>query len=357
MSLSIIISYTPQITSLSADPDFICHRVCYRQNGTGVYCCVEDTTDSTAGIPKSVEIVVDGTTPQPCVTVPDLDLESCVVTEYDGYVQACCEDEATTAGRVYWTTDFTPDPSCVNKLTCCQSVRGLDPSWFVITNIGSGYTPSTTLDAIIVRDPLDTETSTATVTFNTNGSGEVTSFNVLVAGSYAKIPLVVLPPPGSGTQATAILVIPCTDSIIGSVDGYKDSCENTGTGTIVNLLLGECANYCYPKEHPFIYNDTILTDPPDTTNFTYETEGCCDCTTCGDFTVVVSSALANVDICYTECTYGVTDAVETCGSYAGSGSYVFQCVVPGSIYCSNDAEAIVSILPIEGTPTCCVPIS
>ena len=354
MALEIIITYTPQITSSTLDPGFICHRICYRQNGTGDYCCVEDVSDSVAGIPKGFSIVVDGTSPQPCLTVPDLNLESCLVTEYDGYVQACCEDALSTSGRVYWTTDFAPDPSCVNKLTCCQSVRGLDSSWFVITNPGTGYPPSNVDGAIIVRDPQDFEVGDATVQFTTNISGEVDGFNVVSGGNYSKIPQVVIPPPVSGEQATAMMVIPCTDNIIGSVDGYKDNCDNTGTGTLVNLLLGECANYCYPKEHPFIYNDSILSDPPDTTHYTYETQGCCDCTTCANFTVVVSSDLPNVTICYTQCTYGGNGAIEVCGSYPGSGSYTFECAVPGSIYCDDDRKAIISITDIPGTPTCCI---
>lgn len=355
MSLEIIISYTPEITSSNLDPGFVCHRICYRQNNTGDYCCVEDTTSSVAGTPKSFSVIVDGTVPQPCVgTVPDLNLESCVITEYDGYVQACCEDEASTAGRVYWTTDFTPDPSCVNKLTCCENVRGLDASWFVITNPGSGYFLFSTLDAIIVRDPLDTETSDAVVSFDTDGFGQVSSFTVISPGSYSKIPTVVLQAPGSGTQATAILVIPCIDSIIGTEDGYKDNCDNTGTGTIVNLLLGECAHYCYPKEHPYIYNDSILTDPPDTTHFSYNTEGCCDCTTCKDYTVVLSSDLANVDVCYTQCSFSGLNSIEVCNSYTGSGSINLECVVPGSIYCTSDPEAIVSITEV-GVGSCCAP--
>ena len=303
------------------------------------------------------EIIVDDSVPQTCLTVPVLDLDTCAPTiEYDGYVQACCELISSTAGRVYWTASFVSDPACVSKVTCCQSIRALNSAWFVMTNVGSGYTPSSTVPVTIVRDPADTAAGDATVVANTNPSGEVVNFTVSVGGYYNKIPLVVIDAPGSGTQATAILSIPCTDNEIGTTNGYKDDCTNSGVGTIVNLQLGQCADYCYPKEHPFIYDNSLLTGSPDTLHFNYVNSGCCDCTACQNYTVVVSSSKATVNICYTQCTQPgppLVPSIEICASHPGSGSISLECVVPGSIYCSNDANAIVGIFNSGGLPLCC----
>lgn len=355
MALQITITYTPGFTSTSLDSPFICHRICYRQNETGTYCCLEDTTDSFVGVVKTFVIDVDETTSPPtCISIPDVDPESCVNTEYDGYVQACCEEESSTAGRVYWSSTFTPDPSCVNKTTCCQNSRPLTTGSFVITTGGTGYTALSTVPVTIVRDPLDTETLDAVVTANVNGSGVIVTFNVTSGGLYNKIPLAVIDPPTSGTQARALVKVLCLDTETGSANnGYWDTCEDTGVGTKVELLLGECTHHCYPKSHPFVYNAMALTGSPDLTNYTYAPGGCCDCTTCGDYTVVVNSTKSSITLCYTRCSYFGTPSNQQCDIFSGSGSLNFSCVVPDSIYCLEDPNAIVSIVN-TGPGTCCL---
>jgi len=351
MAAQITVTYTPGFTSTSSDSPFICHRICYRQVGQPEYCCVEDTTDSYAGVLKTFVIDIDaGTSPLTCISVIPLDPESCANTEYEGYVQACCESGDSTAGRVNWISEFVADPSCVNRYTCCVASVGLtDPAWFVITNPGSGYTPLSTLPVIVLRDPLDTETSDATVTIDTDAGGVVTSIQATVAGLYNKIPQLILPSPGGGgTQATAILQIPC----VKEGNSFKDDCVDDGIGTETVLLLGQCAQFCYPKSHPYIYTQAGLITP-NTTDFSYLTQGCCDCTTCGDYTIIISTNLPSIDVCYTVCSYKETPSAINCKTLAGSGSYNLTCVVPGSIYCPDDENAIVSIT-YNNPGTCCI---
>lgn len=351
---SITVHYTPAFSSdpVTSSP-FICHRVCYRFNGTGAYCCVEDATASLAGVPKTLVITVSGA---PCGAVPPVDTLACAIPAYDGYVQACCETEGTFDGAEFFTAVFTPDPDCVNKLTCCVSNQPLTTDFFTIVNGGTGYIvpPAVT----IVRDPFDPVPSSvlndAVVTSNLTMDA-VSSFTVGTAGLYGKIPTVVIASPGGAdATATAILVIPCT----GGTDTYWDTCDSAGSPSyVVNLMLGECTNHCYPKAYPFVYDDAGLSDPPNTTDYTYAPGGCCDCTTCLSYTLLISSVLPTVDIAYILCqNLDASPAIESELVYLlnqpNSGDIIIPCAIPGSIYCINDPNAIVSIVSEGPCLTC-----
>ena len=80
------------------------HRVCYRLGGVGPYDCTTIVACLGGGTPCSTTINV---------TVDD---EACTDYVYDGYVQAVCEAEASTTGRVAWTATYTPTNACFSIL-------------------------------------------------------------------------------------------------------------------------------------------------------------------------------------------------------------------------------------------------
>lgn len=342
---TIRIFYTPAITSSASESSpFICHRICYRQGSSGAYCCLTDNTDSIAGTPKAFDITIGAA---PCGSVPAVDPESCVNTSYEGYIQACCEAIDALDGRVFWTAEFILDPSCVNKLTCCQGARDLQDSYYTITNAGTGYDPAMSpLIVSVVRQPGDSilpgGTNDAIIHATIGGGGTITNLTTIQGGLYSKIPLLVIPSSPGGVTATAIALVPCTDN------AWSGNCEN-GLVNPVNLLLGTCANYCYPRAFPYNYNNDILAGDPDLTHFNYTPVGCCGCATCRSYSVVTGSALANIILCYTVCSNpdagspGPGFAHQICIEVSGSGSHTIDCAVPGSIYCISDPTAILAI--------------
>lgn len=342
---TITITYTPNITSSAASSSpFICHRVCYNIFGSpGSDCCLLDNTDSIAGTPKTFDITVNAA---PCAIVPDVDPETCIDIVYTGYVQACCEAESSFSGRTPFSATFTADPSCVNKEVCCIAQRVLIDAYMTITDPGSGYDDTLSpLTVIVVRngsDPVPSGGANDADISVTLSGGEVTAVTVNTPGLYGKTPLIIVPSPtlGSpGTTASIVATIPCAD------DRFQGDCITSPQDVFdTELLLGECANMCFPKEFPYIYSVNDLSGLPDTTNFNYSQGGCCDCSTCRNYTIVTGSNLPFINICYTLCDIGTGSelrcAVDT---YPGSGVINLNCIVPGSVYSTNDPGGILSI--------------
>lgn len=349
---SLIISYTPQFSSnpLTSSP-FICHRICYKVVGVSDYCCVEDTTASVAGVPKTFTINIDGTdSPDVCGTDHDISTDPCSDTNYEGYVQACCEVNNPTApvGAVYWSTIWYSDPDCVGKRVCCNTTSDLKEATFTLIEPGSGYLPSSTYVCFVIRDPLDTETSDGVVEVFTDGSGIVNTISVTTVGSYSKIPQVIVPAPGGGgTQAIIGVYIPCSNE-----KQYYRNCLNSGESQQYDtgLALGECLDTCRPKTTPYIYTNGELSSI--NFDFTYTDQGCCYCSTCKDYTVYFASNIEHT-LCYTRCNDNV-DSSQFCTLYgAGESMVSVTCAVPGSIYCSNLPSDILSIVESGGPTGCC----
>lgn len=110
------------------------HRICYRQVTAppSAFVCINNIpcpnppgTVNTYTIP----VVVDN--------------DSCNPVEWEVYVQASCEDEASANGRVYVSPnpEFTPDPTCLAQSFTCSQVPllGSPTPIFDIIDGGSNY--------------------------------------------------------------------------------------------------------------------------------------------------------------------------------------------------------------------------
>lgn len=84
------------------------HRVCWRSTGTTIYDCSTIVTCLGGGAACSANITV---------TVDD---STCPV-DFEGYVQAVCEDIGSLAGRVAFFVNYTPTDACEPvSYTCVQ---------------------------------------------------------------------------------------------------------------------------------------------------------------------------------------------------------------------------------------------
>jgi hypothetical protein len=140
MSTTLTVTYTANYLG--------CHRICFKTTGED-YCCYTDTTDSTIGESKTVEIVLQdyeeclGTLP-PQVGCDDY-------SELTGYVQPCCTEETSTDNRVPFTVQY-PETPCdyftvqCEARTCFGSFKVVDCNSDVLpTNFEVGFDTGTVL--------------------------------------------------------------------------------------------------------------------------------------------------------------------------------------------------------------------
>jgi len=93
--------------SISFSPVYLGqHRVCWREGIVGPYTCAL----------YSCSPAVDPCTVQIPVT---FDTNTCQAVNYNGYVQAACEDPNTTDGAVFWNQDFEPVVDCDPYVITC----------------------------------------------------------------------------------------------------------------------------------------------------------------------------------------------------------------------------------------------
>jgi len=83
------------------------HRLCWRI-GAGAYTCFTFTCPNGIGQQCTVNI-----------TPITFENESCDSVDYNGYIQASCEDPLTEDGAVFWSHTFVPQPSCVPYVVTC----------------------------------------------------------------------------------------------------------------------------------------------------------------------------------------------------------------------------------------------
>lgn len=167
------------------------HRVCYRLNGIGAYDCTTLVTCTGGGALCSavINIMVDN--------------ETCDPVEYDGYVQASCEDIGSLVGRVPFVITFTPNPSCKGYTISCESVSVLD---YTVGVNGSGYNPA--IPPIVTVAPGPGIGSTATAVVSDNGILTATTTNAgagYVDGTYTLVPAQTITGIGSGALFTVVV--------------------------------------------------------------------------------------------------------------------------------------------------------
>jgi hypothetical protein len=92
------------------------HRVCYRVVGDPTYICT--IPGSPSGDPGIHTYCAAGNTCQYDIPI-QVDNETCEQVDYEGYVQAVCEDEASEIGRIPFVISFIPDPACKRYTYTC----------------------------------------------------------------------------------------------------------------------------------------------------------------------------------------------------------------------------------------------
>ena len=105
------------------------HRICYRQVTAppSAFVCINNIpcpNPPGSANTYTIPVVVDN--------------DTCNPVEWEVYVQASCEEEASANGRVYVAPnpEFTPDPTCLAQQFTCSQVPLIG---FDITNPGSNY--------------------------------------------------------------------------------------------------------------------------------------------------------------------------------------------------------------------------
>jgi hypothetical protein len=130
---------------VTIDLDFIAdfagdHRVCWRIQGSGTpYDCSTIVTCAGGGAPCTTSFTA---------TVNDTSCDGDV--DFEGYIQATCENLASLAGRLPWTVSFTPVPVCERYEMTVNDATVTDVT---IKDPGYLYIPADTLTWS--RNPLD----------------------------------------------------------------------------------------------------------------------------------------------------------------------------------------------------------
>jgi hypothetical protein len=190
------------------------HRVCFRIQGSG------DPYDCTT----IVNCIGGGTACQAIINTP-VNTTSCdgQVT-FEGYIQAACEDILSTSGRLAWTALFTPNVIC--QRTEVECARG-PISGVSISPSGQQYLLADTLT--VVRNGADPETSDATLSIASVGTGIINSISSLLAG---------------GTLYTALDVLTVVDNAaIGAGATIRVDTVDGGGAILTYTLLTGGNNY------------------------------------------------------------------------------------------------------------------
>lgn len=179
---------TINFTSNYAGP----HRVCYRLNNTGAYDCTTVVTCTGGGAfcSATINIMVDN--------------ETCDSVEYDGYVQATCEDIGSLVGRVPFVITFIPNPTCKGYTVTCDKVSILQVD---VTNMGSGYNPALP-PAVTIAPPVSGTQATATAVISDNGILTANTTNPgagYVDGTYTLVPAQTITGTGAGALFTVVV--------------------------------------------------------------------------------------------------------------------------------------------------------
>lgn len=290
------------------------HRVCYRVVGAPSYICTVPGTPGPGyhpncaggGAPCSynIEIMVDN--------------ETCNQVDYEGYVQAACEDEASLIGRIPFAVSFIPSPACKRYEVTCDNSPVKDAT---INDGGTGYSDG-------VYNGLPT----------IGGGGAGATFDVTVAGGV--ITVVAVATSGSGyTSAPTIDLssIPFTPGTVADISVNLRGCGQLRrydcSGAFVSLpvgalQVGETITECFPGAAPEVPTGFSIS----------EQTGNCLCN-CIEQDIQNTFDGGTIDYAYVDCNgdnvNGTLANLETTGNV---------CMVDGSLITTVNAPAVLNIV-------------
>ena len=277
------------------------HRVCYRIVGAPSYTC---TIPGTPG-PGFHPVCAGGGSP--CNYNIDImvDNETCDVVNYEGYVQAACEEEISLNGRIPFNVSFTPMPSCKRYEVTCLNSPVLDTT---INDGGTGYTNGNYNGLPSI-----------------GGGGVGATFDVTVAGGV--ITVVAVATPGSGYTSAPVVdisTIPHTPGTFADISVNLVGCTaltiydcNGATAEILPLGTfqpGETYDMCNDGDAPTVPADYSAVE-----------DGNCLCN-CIEQDIQETGDAGSIDYTYIAC-----DGAVVTGSLGPLGTTGNVCMVDGSL--------------------------
>jgi len=301
------ITYTPNYLG--------CHRICLTNNGdTDCYIYI-DNSASVIGTPKTIEIPV---TEEILEALRLGSIFFCEDVTINGYIQACCADEndEDSKERFGFSADVST-PCQQYSLGCTRS--GIEV--IVGIQIGSGYNPLSPPAVNIVSAQGAGATAVAVI----NLSGALQTITVTNPGNgynHDLFPITVTidPPPGPGTQATAIFVkhTPC------GPDGTVSFIDCTGEDADIeapqpNQTIGICSQSIPNTAGAGIFATSTL----------QATGACCQCR----LYRLINTDKDPIAISYISCDGVVVE--ETLQPSTVSPGFIERCCILNTVYTKN----------------------
>lgn len=285
------------------------HRVCYRIVGAPTYTCTAPGTPGPGfhplcgggGIPCSytIDILVDN--------------ETCAQVDYEGYIQAACEDELSLIGRDPFTISFIPDPACNRYEVTCVDSPILNVT---LVDGGSGYTNGTYPGLASI-----------------GGGGTGATFDVTVA--LGTITVITMITPGSGYTSAPTIDLSSIPYVAGIPLTYSVNLTGCTALTIYDCsgVTGEILplSTFQPTEVYDMCGSSVPTVPAD---YTVVESGNCLCN-CETIDVQTSFDGGSIDVTYIACNGAVVTEVVTFAAPLGP-----VCMVAGSLDTVVNAPAI-----------------
>lgn len=275
------------------------HRVCYRLGSSGPYDCSTIVTCTGGGAACSVDI---GLT---------IDNETCDSYQYEGYVQATCEEIGSLIGRIPFTASITPVAPCEAKtLTCTGGIQTIE-----LNNGGSFYVAPPTIT--VVGGGGSGAILTAVLTGDI-----VTSIIITDPGSgYTSLPTLVIsaPPAGVTAIATVTALTDCGLITFTDCDGNVNNINPGYPGVTTNNSPAVPKVICIEQGSVFTpASEYVVTD-----------SGCCyNCVTT-QITAGEEGGSVNYQLCTGEFVVGAPML---------EGETIIVCIIDGSLTFIDGSE-------------------
>jgi len=246
-----------------------------------------------------------------------VDNETCEQIDYEGYVQAACEDEASLIGRIAFTASFIPAPACKRYEVTCENSPVLDTT---INDGGSGYS-----DGVYPALPA------------IGGGGTSATFDVTVAGGI--ITIAAVNTVGSGYTSAPTIDLSSIPFIPGTVADISVNLRGCGqlrrydcSGAFVSLpvgalQIGETIMECFPGAAPEVPSDFSIS----------EQTGNCLCN-CIEQDIQNTFDGGTIDYAYVDC-----NGANVGGTLTNIDSTGPVCMVDGSLITTVNAPAVLNI--------------